>query len=297
MKKKKTAGILLVLSAGILWGLMSIFVNGMEKNGLVAMDVVFVRVWVSATILIPVLLCCKRNVLKIKLKDMWCFAGSGIVSLTMFNFCYFSNIELTSPGVAAVLLYTSPVFVMLMSAGLFKEKLNVFKIIACVMTFIGCAMVGGISGDCKMPPEGLALGILSGFGYAMYSIFGRIATNKGYSSITVTAYTLIFACAGTLPFANLPKVSEVLFCNGLSNLLFAVFGAVVITLIPYYIYTKGLTCIETGKAGVIASVEVVAAAVVGYICFSEDFGKVKIAGIILVLSALVIMNLKPKKDS
>lgn len=297
MKKTKTFGTLLILLAGCLWGLMSIFVRKMEKNGLVAMDIVTVRVWISAIILIPVMLIYNRKLLKIKPGDIWCFAGTGIISLTLFNFCYFSNISLTSPGVAAVLLYTSPVFVMIMSAIFFKEKLGPLKIIACFMTFAGCALVGGLMSENSIGFSGVVLGILSGIGYALYSIFGRVATDKGYSSLTVTVYTLIFACIGTSPFADFGKISNALFCNGPENLIFAVAGAVLITLIPYYVYTKGLMYIETGTAGVIATIEVVVAAVVGYFCFSETFGAEKILGIFLVITALAIMNMNFKKKN
>ncbi len=257
------------------------------------MEVVAVRAWVSSAVMVALLLF-KPSLLKIKLRDVWCFAGTGILSVTMFNFCYFSNIILTSPGVAAVLMYTSPVFVMLMSAVLFKEKLTLIKCVACGATFVGCALVSGIGTDSKISLAGLLLGLLSGIGYALYSIFSRIATEKGYDSTTVSAYTFLFACIGTAPFISFGRVSEAIFCNGIKGFLFVVFGAVIITLIPYYVYTKGLTYIETGTAGVIASVEVVVAALVGYIVFNESFGTTKIIGIAVVILALALMNIKKR---
>ena len=285
-----------MLTAGVLWGIMSIFVEGMKKYGLAPMEVVAVRVWVSSAVLVPLLLVYKPSLLKIKLRDIWCFAGTGIVSLTMFNYCYFSNILLTSPGVAAVLMYTSPVFVMLMSAVLFKEKLTWVKLIACIGTFVGCAFVSGIGHGSKISGTGLVLGLVSGIGYALYSIFGKIATEKGYHSLTVSAYTFLFACIGTAPFTDFGKTSGVIFQNGIKGFLFAVFGAVVITLIPYYVYTKGLTYIETGTAGVIAAIEVVVAAFAGYCLFDEDFGIIKIIGVAVVILALAIMNIKKRSS-
>lgn len=292
LKGKKTLGTALVLTAGVLWGLMGIFVNGMNNKGLAAMDVVAVRVWISAIVMTVALLILKPELMKIKLRDIWCFAGTGIVSLTMFNYFYFSNIVITSPGVAAVLMYTSPVFVMIMSAIFFKEKLTVLKIISCLGAFVGCALVSGIGGEEKISALGLVYGLLSGVGYALYSIFGRIATEKGYHSLTVSAYTFIFACLGTAPFTHFDKVGEAVFSSGMYGFLFAVSGAVIMTLVPYYVYTKGLTYIETGTAGVIAAIEVVVAALVGYFVFAESFGMAKLFGIAVVLSALAVMNIK-----
>ena len=296
MKSKKALGTALVLTAGVLWGIMSIFVEGFGNRGLEAMDIVAVRVWVSSAVLFPFLLVFKPSLLKIKLQDVWCFAGTGIVSLTMFNYFYFSNIIITSPGVAAVLMYTSPVFVMVMSALFFKEKLTLVKIVACFGAFLGCALVSGIGGIESISPSGLVYGLLSGVGYALYSIFGRFASERGYSPMTISLYTYLFACLGTAPFINFGRVTEAIFGGGVQDFLFAVFGAVIITLIPYYVYTKGLTFIETGTAGVIAAIEVVVAAVVGYFVFNEDFGATKILGVAVVLSALAVMNIKKRSS-
>ena len=49
-----------------------------------------------------------KNLFKIKLRDLWCFAGTGLLSIVFFNLCYFKEITITSLSVAAILLYTAP---------------------------------------------------------------------------------------------------------------------------------------------------------------------------------------------
>lgn len=301
MNNKKLLGSFLVAAAGCLWGLMSIFVNGLADLGLYAMDVIFVRVVVSSVIMALIILFKDKSLLKVRLRDLWCFFGTGILSLTMFNFCYFSNIRLTSPGVAAVLMYTSPVFILLLSAVLFGEKLSVTKLAACALTFLGCALVGGIFGE-GINMAGLALGLLSGIGYGLYSIFGRYASEKGYSSLTITAYTFFFAVFGALPFTNLKNISSVFSAASPLHILTAIGGAVLLTVVPYLLYTAGLKYIETGKAGVIAAIEVVVASLTGYLVFNERFTVSKTAGVLLVLISIAMMNMiksekEPKKEN
>ena len=52
-----------------------------------------------------------RDKLRVRLRDLWCFAGTGIVSLLLFSWCYFSGMQEASLSVMAVLLYTSPAFI------------------------------------------------------------------------------------------------------------------------------------------------------------------------------------------
>ncbi len=85
-----------------------------------------------------------RKLFVIRLKDLWCFLGTGICSIVFFNFCYFKAITMTSLSVAAILLYTAPAIVMVLSYFLFKEKLTKRKLLALAMTFAGCVLVTGI---------------------------------------------------------------------------------------------------------------------------------------------------------
>ena len=96
-------------------------------------------------------------------------------------------------------MYTSPIWVTLFARVVFREKIGKRKLVALLMAFAGCILVSGITGGVgRVSMEGLLLGLGSGIGYGLYSIFGRIALEKGYHPMTVSAYTFLFACVGVL---------------------------------------------------------------------------------------------------
>lgn len=68
----------------------------------------------GATVMVLFLALTRRDLLKIKLRHIWYFIGTGIISLALFNLCYFTVIELSQASIAVVLLYTSPIFVTLL---------------------------------------------------------------------------------------------------------------------------------------------------------------------------------------
>lgn len=295
--KKINNSTALIILAGALWGTMGLFVRGLASNNLTSLEIVFFRSAVAALLLFVWMLIFDRSNLRIKIKDIWCFVGTGIISLTTFNICYFTTIQKTSMAVAAILLYTSPIFVMLLSAVLFKERLTVVKLIALVVAFGGCALVSGVISNegLVMEPLGILIGIGAGVGYALYSIFSRYAIERGYSSTTISLYTFLFSSMGMLvaspwltPIGDTAK--KIASGNTLQVILLIIGIAIVATILPYLLYTKGLSGVENGKAGIMASVEPVVAAILGIVVYKESLSVSTVSGIVCVIVAIVMLN-------
>lgn len=289
-KSNSSAGsALLVLGAGCLWGFMGLLVRSTGALGLGTMETCFLRALVTAAAML-LLLIFDRPALKVRLRDLWCFAGTGIVSMTFFNFCYFKTIMLTSLSVAAVLLYTAPVFVVLMSAPLFGEKLSRRKLLAALVAFLGCAFVSGVVGGAgRLSLTGILFGLGSGIGYALYSIFGRYALERGYGSATISFYTFVFALIPTFLLADTGAAISAL-TGSPGQFAFLAALILMVTLAPYLLYTKGLQGLENGTASILASIEPVVATLVGLAVYSEKLGVWNILGIALVLLSILLIN-------
>ena len=135
-----------VILAGTLWGIISIFLKGLYTAGFSALQVMFFRGFISSVFMAIFLFVKDKSLLKFKLKDIWLFLGTGVISLTFFSLCYFYTILESGASVAVILLYTSPIFVLIMSVLLFKEQITFPKIVALILTFVGCVLVSGIGG-------------------------------------------------------------------------------------------------------------------------------------------------------
>lgn len=284
-----------VLLAGILWGTMGIYVRRLNALGFTTMEIVAVRSVVTAVLLLCILFFYNKEMLKIRLKDIWCFAGTGILSIVFFNYCYFKAITMTSLSVAAVLLYTAPAIVMVLSAFLFREKITIVKMISLAATFAGCVFVTGLAGGAKsLNVAGILAGLGAGFGYALYSIFSRYAIERGYHSLTISFYTFVFASVGVLPLADINIIYDAC-VKDLGIAGFYLVFALVSTVAPYILYTLGLTGLENSKASIIASIEPVTATVLGIVLFHEKMTIHNVIGILLVLGAIVICNLNSRE--
>jgi DME family drug/metabolite transporter len=284
---KKNLGIFSVLSAGILWGMLGIFVRYADFIGLTATQTGFLRVSLAGVLLFLIIFRMDKKQLRIRLRDLWMFIGTGVISLTLFSLCYFTVVEENQISIAVTLLYTSPIFVMLMSAVLFHERITKKKILALVMTFAGCLCVSGIfGGSHHLTARILLIGLASGFFYGTYSIFGKYAVRK-YSSRTVTLYTFFFSALAFLPFSNPARL-----LNAFSGeaLLMIFLMAFLCTVLPYLFYTYGLFCMDSGKAAILVTVEPMVGSLIGILLFHEDHSPLKILGIVLILGASVLLS-------
>lgn len=279
-----------------MWGCMGILVRTMNEGGFTSLEVAAFRSFMTSIMMFLIMLCFKREELKIKWKDVWCFLGTGLLSVTFFNVCYFSCMNYTSLSTAAILLYTAPSIVMVLSFFLFKENFSGKKILAVVMAFLGCVCVSGGFTGMQISTMGLLTGLGAGFGYALYSIFSRYALQRGYSSFTITTYTFLFSAIGLLPILKWDHVVASI-STSYSILPFATFMTFIVTVLPYIFYTKGLQGMENGKASILASVEPVMASVVGFLLYKEGMNLLGILGMVLVLGSCVLMGLKSKSKN
>ena len=293
---KAIIGSILIILAGCFWGSMGVFVRRLGTYGFSPIQIVSIRVTLAALIFALVLFVKDRAGFKISLRDLPLFLGLGFGSILFFTVCYFTAITMMSLSTAAILLYTSPVWIMLMSVLFFREKLDKKNVIALVLAFAGCVLVSGISGE-GMTPIGLLVGLGSGIGYGLYSILGTIALRR-YSPYTVTTYTFIFAAIGSWgicrPADMINKFSNATDLGSL--IVFCCLTALITAVIPFLAYTLGLERVEASKAGIIATVEPMVATLIGIVVFSEPLTIMSGLGILLILAAVVILNLKQKRD-
>lgn len=160
------------------------------------------------------------------------------------------------------------------------------------MTFLGLALVtGAFSNTNKISAIALLFGLGSGLGYALYSIFGKFLVDK-YSAITITTYTFVVATVFSVPFSGIVQKVELMVSP--KGIILALSLALISTVLPFLLYTKGLSGMEAGKASILATVEPFVATIIGILFFNETITVVKLIGMLLVLSAIVILNINKK---
>ncbi|MDX1585729.1 MAG: EamA family transporter [Balneolaceae bacterium] len=295
MESDKLAYLYVIIGAS-LWGIIGIFIERLDAAGFTSLQIVTLRVVTAAVLLTLYLAVRHPEALKIEGRDFFLFAGTGIVSIVFFNWCYFSAIKEVSLSIAVILLYTGPSFVVLISAFLLGERITKVKAISILLTFTGCVLVirlFPLAYD-TITAYGLLLGLGSGLGYALYSIFGKMAL-KRYSPVTVITYTFIFASAALLPTSGITIEISTLARSGV---LLNIAGLGLFpTVIAYMLYTRGLDMIESGRASISATFEPLVATLVGILLFEEVLTIYQVIGMLLIIGAVILIQMEKDTEA
>ncbi|MFI3226178.1 MAG: EamA family transporter [Clostridia bacterium] len=279
-----------IILAGFFWGTNGFFCRILVEGGLTSNQVVFLR-FLGATIFFCVaIFCTDKQQFKIKKQDIWCFLGSGFCSLLFFTACYFQAMNVLSLSAAAILLYTAPIFIAIISRVLFKEKFTFVKLLALALSFTGCILVCGV-GNLSFSAKGILLGLGAGLGYALYSVFCKLAYERGYTNNTVNFYSCGLASIGCQILWNTSD-SFLLISHSPFSITIAILCAFLGCFIPYMLYSYGITVVNISKASILASIELVTATVLGVVLYREVMNFYSILGIIMILSAIFILNIK-----
>ena len=286
----KLGPIILIAISAFMWGIIAIFVRKLTSLGFTPMEIVTIRVVTAVLLLGMIGLLKYPGQMKIHLRDSKYFIGTGIFSIVLFNWCYFTSINQLSLSFAVILLYTAPAFVVVLSYLFLKESMDSMKIISVIGTLIGCILIAGINlmETPSMNLVGIITGLGAGVGYALYTIFGKFALVK-YRPFTVTFYTFLVASITLLLFTDLSEKGSILISREV--ILYGIGLGLFPTVLAYLFYTKGLENMESSKASIIATVEPVAATLLSVFLFKEDFGVLQFIGTAIILLSVILINL------
>ena len=294
-KMKKGYAPAVVLLAGILWGTLGLFSRHLKAAGFGPFEITFVRVSISflATV-IPVALFA-RALLVVHLRDLWCFLGSGIVSVLFFFGVLFQGIGIDkSRGGNGAAVHGTDLCRAAECADLSRSdhKEEVGGARTCVRRVYSS---GRYRRGAAVVFQRLFVLPRSRLFYSLYSIFGKLAMQRGYSALTLTLYSFLFCTLGSAVMVDWNMFGSAVRQD--SNILWWMLGTgLIAAFCPYTLYSIGLSKMDAGKASILVSIELVAEATIGFLVFHEPLSVVSIAGIMLVLSAIVILNLHSHKS-
>lgn len=210
----------------------------------------------------------------------------------MLNMCYNEAAFRVSLSLASLLLSLAPIFALIISAILFKEEITKIKLACLVVALFGSFLVSGYfdGGSTVFSPFGILCGFLSALFWALFGMFSKIASNRGYSSFTITFYSFLIISIAIIPFADWGIFAEYLTTNSSFNVPFAIANALFVGVLPYILFNISLSHIDNGLATILCSGgEPLSATVFGALIYSEYPTFLNLIGIFITLIALSVL--------
>lgn len=272
---------LLILLATLLWALVGVLTTGVLVTGVSAIEIAFWRALMAGGFFLVHALVVKELVFGTASR----FIGLmifGVLGVTLFFAAYNLAIETGGISLAVVLLYTAPVFVIVLARIFLKEAITPRKLIALGLVLSGVmlvAMSGGGEGV-RVSRTSLFWGMTAGLGYGSFYVVGKVLL-RNYTPLGIYAVSFPVGALGLLPFVSFSPKSPAVWALIVVLAFFS-------TYLANLFYLIGLRDAEASRAVLVASLEPVMAALLAAIFFGERFGTWGMVGGALVVLASVI---------
>lgn len=281
---QQALGFIFVLLAGVGFGFLGIFGRLAFQSGLSVGELLTFRFALAAIILFIGLLFYNPKLLKINLKQLAISSGLGIFGYAVFSTLYFKSIEGISVALAALLLFTFPIFVSLGAHFILKERMPRRQVISLVLACAGLAVL--LWGPLVVHSlSSVIFAISAALAYSVYVLVsGRF--QKNVPPFTSSLYVIISAGVALYifhqpSFTRLPQLT--------TQQYFIILGiAVVSTIGPLTLFLAGLQKLSSAKASIIVMIEPVVAAIAAWLLLGEQLTAQQLVGGGIVLLALFL---------
>jgi drug/metabolite transporter (DMT)-like permease len=280
-------GYLGVLVAAAAWGTSGVFVKlVIAKTDVSAIALAFWRDITTFVALLVGLALFRRDLLRVKRRDLWPLVGLG-ATLGIFHVFWNLGVMVNGAAVATVQQAAMPAIVTIAAWFLWREALSWIKILAIVLTFVGTVLVSGLEvlGELELSLGGLLIGLAIPLFYAAWNLFGKQA-RRTHSPLTTLTYGFGIATLVLLPlqpFTPQPWPIPAVGYAWFAGLIF------VSTIGGFSIYTFALGRLPASVATILAMSEIPFVMVYAYVFLGERLTPMEVMGSMLVVGGVLLL--------
>lgn len=287
----RSKGYFFIVLASLLWGSMGVAAKHLFDLGITPQELVQARLTISVVMLVLFWAFKDKSVLKISSGDIIPLFLLGGLGIALNYFSYFFAISKISVASAILLQYFGPSLIALYSVLILKEKFTTNMKFAIILTLLGCFFVTGAYSTSfeDLNIAGILAGCVAAISYALYTLGSETLMKKMRAS-TVQIYAFLFAAI--IWNVSYPPLSFLGNYLAPSTWLLYVWVGVMGTIIPFALFLSGVALIRSTRAAVMSTLEPIFAAFMAFIFLNEKLDIYQIGGVIIVVAAIVILNLK-----
>lgn len=208
-------------------------------------------------------------------------------SIALYQAAFFTAVDDTGVAVGTVVTIGSgPAFAGLLGRVVNGEELTRRWALATALAAIGVAGLALGGGSASVSVPGLLLALVSGFGYATYTVTAKRLLEAGHPPEAVMARGFAVGAVLLLPVLVATGGGGLGSPGGIVLVLYL--GAVP-TALAYVLFARGLRRLSSGETATLTLAEPLTASVLGILVLSERLSVVTAGGGALVLAGLLVL--------
>ncbi len=277
------------LSAIIFWGFSFVWANDLLLKGIPVFTLLFVRLAIAGVLLF-IFSKCLRKLQKVEFKDMlWMGLMAFCEPFVYFLGETFGMQATGSAVIASVIIATIPVFCLILEKIIWKVPFNMYKVTGILLTLPGIGMV--VFQDGNMTVEhiyGLALLFMAVIASISYSMTVKKLSAK-YNTLTITTYQFVIGSIFFLPFFllfGLDGLTPSFFSFEILSPLLSLAILCSCVSFAFWVYVIGKLGIT--RTNIFSALIPAVSAVGAYLLGQEGLSTIKIAGIAIVITGVIL---------
>ncbi len=286
-------GALFILLSALGFGVMGVFATWAYGAGSTVITLLTLRFTIAALLLWPYLALTKQPLLlpnRGKLLGLLLLGGMYVGQAL----AYFNSIKFVPVAVTSIILFIHPAIVALLAWLIFKEQMNVTKLVALGLALLGVGLVvGGPSEQAHDLLLGFSIALI---GVAVYSLYIILSTRVmvGISALTASAYvfttaTLILLIYGLLSGDFRPQDLRP---DGWVDIAAVALLGTVLAITTFF---AGLVRLGPSRATIISTLEPVITALAGWLLLGQTLGWLQLVGGAFILAAVLLLQARRRK--
>ena len=277
-------GYLFALVSALTYGMIPLFMIPLKKWGFFSVDTaLFYRFLIAAILILGYLVFYQKESVKINLKEGIVLSILGLFYALSAEFLFIAY-DFLSPGIASTIFFIYPIMVALILGIFFKEKITLATTISLVIVVVGVGVLS-IKDNFEINYIGLFVSLLGALMYALYMIIVNKTKIKA-SGVKVSFYSMVFASlfflVKTLILGNSVVIPSLEIGTHLALFSLITTALSVVSLV-YAIKYIGST-----PTAIMGAVEPVVAVMISVGLFDETLTFSLIAGVIIIISGVLI---------
>lgn len=280
-------GIALVLVSAAGFGTLGIFGKLAAAVGLTIPTLLFFR-FLLASVVVWSLLAARGRLVRLRGRDLAVGLGLGAFGYAVMSGLYFWGLSFMTAGIAGIVLFTYPVFVVALAVLVLDERITRRTALALALTLLGVVLITGAD-PARADPRGIAVVLAAAVVYASYITVSRIALTT-VPADRLTAHVLPAAGATYLVVGTARDALAVPATGYEWGLVVAI--AVVATALPIFTFFAGIARIGASRASIVSTTEPVVTLLLGAAVLDEPVTLATAAGGALVLVGVLLVQVE-----
>ncbi|WP_219471203.1 EamA family transporter [Nonomuraea rhizosphaerae] len=263
--------------------------------GLAPIEAVWVRMAGAGLLLVAVLAVVRPRALRIPRSKLPFFVLYASVAVAAVQSLYFVAITRLPVGVALLLEFMAPVMVVIWVRYVRRVRLARAAYVGAVAAVIGLAIVVEVWQGLRLDAVGLLLGLLAGACCAGYFLMSDSFGDEidplgliGWGLVGSAVVLAPFAQPWDIPWSAFGAVADPSGARALPVLVAYLVMVLIATAIAYILGVNAVRRLSAAVGATVASLEVIAGAVVAWALLGETLGAFQIVGGLIVLTGALL---------